>query len=196
VAGCSHECCTARHAPQADGAPTCDCRKPRAGMLRAVLSNGVRGLMIGDRPEDRAAAEEAGIDYVDAAEIDAPTRAATPQWGPPSTDLKGPASVVWAAMVRGSPHMAAVRHEIREGFNRIGCCLVPGLAVPIQIERIVEAAWPVIPFAAADSALRRAAWFGVAGALGAEGRAASASLMASRTLVEGAPTQDAARRLP
>lgn len=52
------------HAPAADGAPTCSCRKPLPGMLlQAAQEHGFdlrRSWMIGDRPRDAAAGRAAG----------------------------------------------------------------------------------------------------------------------------------------
>ncbi|MGN6412596.1 HAD-IIIA family hydrolase [Flexivirga sp.] len=48
---------------------TCDCRKPRAGLLREALrrahwASGRRSLMVGDQPGDLAAAAAAGVPSV------------------------------------------------------------------------------------------------------------------------------------
>lgn len=173
------------HAPTEDGMPTCLCRKPRPGMLRAALAGNPKGLMIGDRSEDRGAALNASIEYLDVAQF-APYRQSLQMnvWPEAPFDLDGPARLVWGCLSGKAPHTSMARGEIYQSFKAKGYELRPELSLSEQIKSIANAAWPVVLWAGSDHAMCLAGWLAIAYTLEASCEAARKSLVILDTLMK------------
>lgn len=135
-----------KHHPQAATArwARCSCRKPKAGMLVAAateLSAWFReeypadlGMMVGDRPEDRGAAEAAGVNFCPAA--------------------------AWRAMAADSPAFPEAVMVPDEVSRIDGCTCKPGGSAPIHITTCAVLDLPAAEFDRrhADAAARVRAW--------------------------------------
>ena len=170
------------HADGEDGSPMCHCRKPRPGMLLSALAGQRRGIMVGDRPEDRAAAEAARIEFIPVTEF-APTSDEIPGvWPEVPMVLSGPSRFVWSAICKYSPHTTLARSMIRSATAPLGFGIPPDLDFITQTDLIAKAAWPVVFWASTSAAFTLAGWLSVAHALGAHVSASHYSLARLHTL--------------
>ena len=172
------------HEYHEDGSSLCKCRKPQPGMLLTAMAGHRHGIMVGDRPEDYAAAKAAGIDFLyvaDFAPLYQKTRIGI--WPHVPNSLIGPARLVWSAIKHDSPHSASTRHAIRSAVQLSEYNIEQGVEFGVQVDLIAKAAWPVVLWASTSEDLSLAGWLNVACALGAEVKASRMSLLKLESLL-------------